>query len=451
MLRAERRAQYLEQLRELVEGRGGRLLSTSYVDTRTKVRIECSVGHRWAETPEHVAEGRWCSRCSAQARRQRALEALEDVVRARGGKILSKYRNANTHVRFACVHGHTWRTQPIVVLRRRAWCPTCADAARIAQQRADALARLQQIVDEHGGRILSPWVGSRAPLLFECARGHTCWRQPAAIRAGEWCSVCRGTRLCIEQAHDVARERGGRCLSAAYRGGTRPLRWRCAAGHEWSTVLVNILDGGWCPSCRGLPPGDIEQMRLLATERGGELLSIRYQNANIRLRWRCAAGHEWLAKPADVTKGSWCHTCAKAKGGRPRLTLQEMQHTAAERGGQCLSDVYVNNKQRLLWRCARGHEWLASGNRVRQGSWCPRCKYSVRGTLGGMEALALERGGRCLSRSWNDHRKPLRFRCVHGHVFELIGSAVRTGVWCPRCAAATSERVARAHGSRRSQ
>jgi hypothetical protein len=430
---AAARRRSLGALRELVVSRGGVLLARQYVNTVTKVRVECGAGHRFAMTPDHLKAGRWCSRCAREARHRRRLGELEEAVRERGGRILSAYHNASTHVRFECARRHRFRSIPRLV-ENGTWCRICANEARIATQQAEALERLRQCVDAYGGRVLSPWNGSKGTMLFECGLGHRFRRDPEAIRAGQWCSICRGTRRTIEQAHELARARGGSCLSRRYHNPQRPLRWRCAARHEWSVTLDTIRAGRWCPRCHGLPRGDLEQMDRLATERGGELLSTVYRDANAKLRWRCSKGHEWSAKPADVVKGSWCHACAKAKGGHPRLTLEDMRRTAAERGGECLSEVYLNNKQRLRWRCARGHEWSAFGNRVRQGSWCPECKHTVRGTLGSMEALALDRGGRCLSRSWNDHRRPLRFRCAAGHTFCLPSSAVRTGLWCPTCA-----------------
>jgi hypothetical protein len=434
---------YLARLREIVHARGGELLSRRYVNTTTRVRVRCSAGHRWAMTPDHLKEGRWCSRCAKEARHRARLRELEQAVAERGGRIMSRYRNATTHVQLQCAAGHRFRTLPTLVMQG-SWCRVCTNEARVARQRDAAVDRLQEVVAEFGGRMLSAWAGARGPLRFECEHGHRFWREPHAVRQGNWCSVCRGTRRTIEDARDLADEHDGHCLSSVYRGPQAHLRWRCAAGHEWDAPFDAIMAGRWCPHCNGLPRGDLDQMRSLAVERGGQLLSTRYGGASIKLRWRCAEGHTWLARPADVVKGSWCHACGKAKGGRRKLTLDDMRHTAAERGGQCLSEVYVNNKQRLRWRCARGHQWLAFGNRVRQGAWCPECKYAVRGTLGRMQALAVERGGRCLSRTWNDHRRPLRFRCAEGHTFCLLASAIRTGVWCPRCAAGPASMPAHA-------
>lgn len=54
----------------------------------------------------------------------------------------------------------------------------------------------------------------------------------------------------------------------------------------------------------------IEEMRLIAIERGGKCISIEYINANSKLEWECKYGHRWWALPSSIkiTK-SWCPHC----------------------------------------------------------------------------------------------------------------------------------------------
>jgi hypothetical protein len=71
--------------------------------------------------------------------------------------------------------------------------------------------------------------------------------------------------------------------------------------------------------------------------------------------------------PTNVSKGSWCPTCAH----RERLTLGEMQALAVRRGGECLSQKYLNNEIKLRWRCASGHEWEAGTRTRKRGTVVP--------------------------------------------------------------------------------
>src|SRR4029079_10060394 len=106
------------------------------------------------------------------------------------------------------------------------------------------------------------------------------------------------------------RERGGACLSESYGGTLAKLEWRCGRGHVWRATPNTILSGCWCPKCR-LRISDVEEMRAIARERGGDCISPEYVNVHTNLRWRCMQVHEWDATPGHVIhSNSWCPECA---------------------------------------------------------------------------------------------------------------------------------------------
>ncbi|WP_428480530.1 zinc-ribbon domain-containing protein [Pseudomonas protegens] len=119
-------------------------------------------------------------------------------------------------------------------------------------------------------------------------------------------------------------------------------------------------------------------MQQLARGRGGVCLSEAYRNLSTRLSWRCANGHEWRADPYRITRGSWCPTCFRE---RKRDTLGEMQEVAIQRGSRCLSEVYIDSAHALLWECEQGHRWKAVPS-VKHRSWCPVCVIKKMSHLG---------------------------------------------------------------------
>lgn len=151
-----------------------------------------------------------------------------------------------------------------------------------------------------------------------------------------------------------------------------------------------------------------------------------YINSRTPLKWRCRLGHRWRAMPTNVSKGSWCPRCAH----RQRLTIGEMRALAVHRGGQCISDRYVNNETKLLWRCAA---WEAAPQWVRRGAWCPRCAHVARLSLKDMAAIGASRGGRCLSAEYVNVDTPLPWECEAGHRWTATPHSIRTGKWCSSC------------------
>lgn len=122
------------------------------------------------------------------------------------------------------------------------------------------------------------------------------------------------------------------------------------------------------------------------------------------------------------------------------LKLEDMQLIAAGYKGLCLSITYSNNKQKLLWQCEYGHQWLATSDSIKQGRWCRKCSYIKRGvaqrfSISDMHKTAALHGGECLSTEYIKSGLKLRWKCAKGHVWDSVANDVRQGHWCPVCAA----------------
>jgi len=142
-----------------------------------------------------------------------------------------------------------------------------------------------------------------------------------------------------------------------------------------SVTPRNGFKGSWCPICAGRLSkyGMLQQLKEIAASRNGLLLSKHYRTARSHVRWRCAKGHEWKALPDAVKRGSWCPVCS----GTFPLTLARMRDYARGFGGKCISEKYVNSKSHIRWRCAEGHEWEAKPDHVLKGHWCPVCSSGI--------------------------------------------------------------------------
>ena len=110
-----------------------------------------------------------------------------------------------------------------------------------------------------------------------------------------------------------------------------------------------------------------------------------------------------------------------------KLTLEDMKNIAQERGGECLSQQYRLSHGKLLWRCAKGHEWEATPNMVRNdNTWCPYCGGKAKHTIEAMRKLAQVQGGECLSKEYISAFEKLHWRCAKGHEWFATASSVIT-------------------------
>jgi hypothetical protein len=124
----------------------------------------------------------------------------------------------------------------------------------------------------------------------------------------------------------------------------------------------------------------LAELQAIAKARGGRCLSKAYMGSRIALRFVCSEGHKWTTKPTTVRKGSWCRRCALEKtASLKRLTIEDMQAIARERGGACLSKRYVRSNKVLRWQCGVcRHVWPATPSNIKKGGWCPQCAVNNR-------------------------------------------------------------------------
>lgn len=82
------------------------------VNYNVKTKLECSNGHKWNMTPNHIVNGgSWCTSCP-QKKVIKARENLIIIITERGGTLLTDYVNARSHVTIQCANGHQWNVTP---------------------------------------------------------------------------------------------------------------------------------------------------------------------------------------------------------------------------------------------------------------------------------------------------------------------------------------------------
>jgi hypothetical protein len=129
-----------------------------------------------------------------------------------------------------------------------------------------------------------------------------------------------------------------------------------------------------------------------------------------------------------------------------KYDLKVFQTIAANLGGFCESDFYVDCKTHLYFQCKNNHQWKAIPESILRGSWCPVCSYSERGKkqaaliisrnknkINDFKLLAIANGFILLDDEYQGHRFRYSFKCGAGHEFKRRIDGIRDGFGCRQC------------------
>jgi hypothetical protein len=312
-----RERERMARLRLQTEQDGSRCLDDEWQGSRHFHRFRClrNASHEWRRTFADAARNSRCPHCVHRGRvlDKDGLQRLKNYCVSHGGDCLSLvYLGINHKHVFRCGEGHVWQATGHSLLVKNSWCSRCATR----EYRLD-MEDLRRVAQSRGGEVLSTqYLGYEELYQWRCAKQHTWQATYRSVQGGVWCPQCvqEKRRLDPEVMHQVAAQRGGRCLSTTYRGAREKYLWECAKGHRWLAVLYSVKQGGWCPQCLRVTLEDLQQV---AAQQGGQCLSRQCQGANARHQWLCEKGHQWSATYANIKTGHWCPACANMARATP--------------------------------------------------------------------------------------------------------------------------------------
>ncbi|WP_052728592.1 hypothetical protein [Domibacillus tundrae] len=434
----------IEEMKELAIENGGRCLSIVYKNNHALLKWQCNAkGHifesSFSSIKRAIENGGFCSKCGktrGAAKRKLSIEELQKIAKSREGNLLSnKYINAHTLLEWQCNNGHVFRMSANSV-KNDHWCRDCRFNINEAKcrfilekltakpfksnkrilkgleldgynselnlgfeyngiqhyqfikffhkteedfikRRADD-KRKQKMCNELGiNLIIIPYTLENDESLFSFICEKLDELKVKIIMSKEDFNMKDFYKHFskLRELREIAKQRGGTLLSNEYFNNKTKLKWKCHLQHIWEARPNDIKSGQWCAVCRGSHKLTIEEMKRIALARGGKCLSETYTNNRTKLQWQCSEGHQWFATPDGIKLGKWCERCRKKSAASKRkLTIEEMHIIASERGGICLSDKYINSQTHLIWKCEIGHVWSAKPNNIKSGTWCPNCK-----------------------------------------------------------------------------
>lgn len=112
----------------LAKNKNGYCLSPEITSYREKILWKCGTcNYEWWQCLSVIKQGRWCPNCAGII--SLTLDDMHKLAAERGGKCLStEYVNAQTKLLWECSNGHTWYAPSRHVRNDESWCPECRES-----------------------------------------------------------------------------------------------------------------------------------------------------------------------------------------------------------------------------------------------------------------------------------------------------------------------------------
>lgn len=368
--------------------------------------------------------------------------------------ISTNYINNKTLLEFICEKGHKFKKLSADV--RNYGCLECYRelprtqeykekmSISVKQSKKDILEKTfnkyKTKIEEIGGNCittLETYKGTTAKIERICEKGHKQQTHPHVLfDAKDHCKICLNKeKLTIEQAREIAKQRGGKCLSTEYKNSAEKLLWECADGHQWETPLSSIKNKySWCPYdntqlkeeiCRTIfqylfevnfnkiRPNWLLSPKKKPMELDGynEPLKLAYEFNGIQHYESVRGSDVEYQKKKDILK---LELCIKEK-----ITLIVIPYTVKIKN----LPEYITNE------CKKYNIQIKNTNTID----LHKLKINYKNELDKLKALALLKKGELLSTTYLGNTIKLSWKCHNKHIFEKTPEQIKLNKWCPTC------------------
>lgn len=154
-----------DYVKEYINNEGYELLSKTYINNHTKLKVKCPKGHIFEVKFNHFKNGSRCPECCGN--RKYTHSEVNNIFKNEGYTLLSEtYINKDSKLKVKCPKGHIYYTN-LNVFKRGFRCPHCSGKAK------HTIDFIQEYLYKEGYKLLSfNYTNANKPIKIECPNGH---------------------------------------------------------------------------------------------------------------------------------------------------------------------------------------------------------------------------------------------------------------------------------------
>lgn len=228
--------------------------------------------------------------------------------------------------------------------------------------------------------------------------------------------------------------KGYTLLSKEYVNAKTKLEVKCSENHIFFMKLNDIQQGHGCPECAGNRKLTYDFVREFVHGEGHTLMSKEYVNNHTKLEILCPNKHTFEMSFNCFRRGQRCPECY----GNKRHSYEYVKDFVEKEGYFLVSKEYKNAFAKIELRCPKGHLWITTFGRFKNGgSRCPECNGGIRLKYGDVNSFIEKEGYTLLSNVYNNTFDKIEVKCPKGHIYRVaFGAFKNCGNRCPICNAA---------------
>ena len=378
----------------------GKLISPMPVRTKDYATFECEKGHQWPATVQSIIfAGTWCPECAGNF--MLSLSDIEDLVRARGGTLLStEYLGVDAHYSFRCNLGHEWDAS-YSKIKRGQWCPTCG---RGSKSEEIARATFEHLFQVPFKKIRPKWLRNSRGRIMEIDGYNDSLKIGFEYQGrqhfediGIYGTDIEQRRADDELKFQLCAQNGVRLFYLTFQDSYEDFAKQIKAQAITFGIDVSYID---FDSEIDLASAYVRDDRLaelvkLLEPKNIKVLSTKWLTSAAKYKLEClVCGHKWEATGNhffNSRKVGGCKLCGyKSTAELNRGGLKDLVDFAAQHGGLCLADSYVQRRWVYTWKCSKGHEFEGNFNNMKfRNEFCPTCENrTVKNPVPADEAIA---------------------------------------------------------------
>ncbi|MBC7476381.1 MAG: hypothetical protein H7263_19015 [Candidatus Sericytochromatia bacterium] len=365
-------AYHLKELEFIAKKQGGKLISNQYINNRTKLEFQDKFGNNFFMTPDSVKQGSWSNYRQFQITdSEYNLKIISQIAKSKGCKLIStEYIDNKTKLEFEDKDSNKFFASPYQIKNRKKIGFEVINndyhlnvIKRIAEDKGGKLISNKYInnstklefEDSKRRRFF------KTPLQIK-SNDWSIFEKKENKR-----------NIHYNILKKIAEDKGGKLISTEYINNNTKLEFEDDRKNRFMSSPDKIKNGVWSPYISGNVGNSeyhLKILRKIAKERKGKLISNEYINNSTKLEFEDSKGNRFFISPCKIKIGQWSKKDIKKDTYTDsKYHLKILCKIAEKRGGKLISINYINNRHKMEFEDEKGFRFYRTPLDIKRGRW----------------------------------------------------------------------------------